>query len=347
MMARRTLSLFFVVFVAATAYLPAQKATTQAATAHAAVMPTDPTELMRMAVQVNGLDAPDMKPWHLVTTYQTFDEQGKPKDRGTFEEWWAGPDRFKLSYKSSGFNQVEYRNEKGTFLAGDRKWAPMPESLIVQNIGSPLQADTKPPYYRTEGRVGNVLLQCLRQGSNSVAEKMPYPVYCFAQDIPAIRLTIPCDGMISSFNNIVRFRGQYLAQQVQVTENKHPLLNIDISSLDALDKINDADLAVPTEASAAGQLWLPYKIMKDRKLAGGLEYPPSARSSHIQGVVEVAVTISKDGKVTDTQPMSGPPELQRAATASIKTWSYRPYLLNGEPVEVKTQIDVTFALGWN
>ncbi len=56
-----------------------------------------------------------MKPWHLIATYQTFDDQGKPKDHGNFEEWWAGPDRYKLSYVSSGFNQVEFGMKQARF----------------------------------------------------------------------------------------------------------------------------------------------------------------------------------------------------------------------------------------
>jgi hypothetical protein len=54
--------------------------------------------------------------------------------------------------------------------------------------------------------------------------------------------------MWTTFNKIMEFKGQYVAQQIEVTESKHPLLNIDVTSLDALDSINDTDLALPAEA---------------------------------------------------------------------------------------------------
>jgi len=90
-MERPYLSLFFVAFAALTVpRLPAQSPTPAGS---APVMPADPTELMRWAARVNGLDSASMKPWHLKATYQISDDEGKNKDQGTFEEWWAGPEK--------------------------------------------------------------------------------------------------------------------------------------------------------------------------------------------------------------------------------------------------------------
>ena len=56
-------------------------------------------------------------------------------------------------------------------------------------------------------------------------------------------------------------------------------------------------------------------------------------------------TISKAGTIENLRVLSGPPMLQQAAMEAVKTWRYRPYLLNGEPVEVETQVNVIFTLG--
>ena len=56
-------------------------------------------------------------------------------------------------------------------------------------------------------------------------------------------------------------------------------------------------------------------------------------------------TISKDGTIQNLHVISGPPMLQAGALDAVRTWRYRPYLLNGEPVEVETQINVVFNLG--
>jgi periplasmic protein TonB len=73
-------------------------------------------------------------------------------------------------------------------------------------------------------------------------------------------------------------------------------------------------------------------------------YPPAARLSRIQGVVRFEATVSKTGTIRKVQVLSGPILLIQAATDAVKQWIYRPTLLNGEPIEVVTQVDVTFSL---
>jgi len=74
------------------------------------------------------------------------------------------------------------------------------------------------------------------------------------------------------------------------------------------------------------------------------EYPPAARDQHIQGVVVMAVIIDKEGNVSNIQLVSGHPKLAPAAIDAVKQWKYKPYLQNGEPIEVETQVTVNFTL---
>jgi protein TonB len=73
-------------------------------------------------------------------------------------------------------------------------------------------------------------------------------------------------------------------------------------------------------------------------------YPPLARQARIQGTVVLQATISKEGNVENLQLVSGHPMLAPAAIEAVKQWRYKPYLLNGEPVEVETQVQVNFTL---
>jgi len=73
-------------------------------------------------------------------------------------------------------------------------------------------------------------------------------------------------------------------------------------------------------------------------------YPPLARQARIQGVVTLRAQISKSGDVVNLQLVSGHPMLAPAAIEAVKQWKYRPYLLNGDPVEVETDITVNFTL---
>jgi protein TonB len=74
------------------------------------------------------------------------------------------------------------------------------------------------------------------------------------------------------------------------------------------------------------------------------EYPSLARQARIQGQVSLRAIISRDGRIENLQVVNGHPLLVQAAIDAVRQWRYRPYMLNGEPVEVETQITVNFTL---
>jgi protein TonB len=75
------------------------------------------------------------------------------------------------------------------------------------------------------------------------------------------------------------------------------------------------------------------------------QYPAMAAAMHVEGTVGLAATISKGGTIENLRVTSGPAILQQAALEAVKTWRYRPYLLDGQPVEVETTVNVIFTLG--
>jgi protein TonB len=73
-------------------------------------------------------------------------------------------------------------------------------------------------------------------------------------------------------------------------------------------------------------------------------YPQSALRLRIEGTVQLLATVSKEGSITHVKVLSGDSQLTRAASDAVKQWKYKPYLLNGEPVEIQTQVTVNFKL---
>ncbi len=71
-------------------------------------------------------------------------------------------------------------------------------------------------------------------------------------------------------------------------------------------------------------------------------YPAAARAQGLQGTVVLAATIGKDGTVKNLQAISGPDVFRSAALSAVRQWTYRPYLLYGQPTEVSTTITVNF-----
>ena len=75
------------------------------------------------------------------------------------------------------------------------------------------------------------------------------------------------------------------------------------------------------------------------------DYPQIARQARIQGPVQLWAIISKGGTIENLVVESGHPMLVAATIKAVRQWRYRPYLLNGEPVEVEAEVTVNFVLG--
>jgi protein TonB len=73
-------------------------------------------------------------------------------------------------------------------------------------------------------------------------------------------------------------------------------------------------------------------------------YPPIAVAARVEGTVVLEATISASGSIQNLRVVSGHPMLQQAALDAVRDWRYRPFLLNGRPVEVETTINVIFTL---
>ncbi|HJT72064.1 MAG TPA: energy transducer TonB [Terriglobales bacterium] len=74
------------------------------------------------------------------------------------------------------------------------------------------------------------------------------------------------------------------------------------------------------------------------------EYPAIAKALHLEGTVVVKAFISRDGVIERTEVERGQELLARAAVAAVRQWRYRPYYLNGQPIEVETEITVNFVM---
>ena len=95
----------------------------------------------------------------------------------------------------------------------------------------------------------------------------------------------------------------------------------------------------------------PQRVRVSQGVSQGLlihkvqpQYPPLARQARIQGVVVLQALIGKDGGIQNLHVVSGHPMLTNSALEAVKEWRYKPYYLNGEPVEVETTINVNFTL---
>ena len=112
-----------------------------------------------------------------------------------------------------------------------------------------------------------------------------------------------------------------------------------ISSSNSLSAVPRFVPAAPTRIRISGGVTKGLLIQRTEPT-----YPTLARAARVQGDVILSAVIDTNGQIQNLQLVSGHPMLVPAAIAAVKQWRYKPYLLNGQPVEVETTITVIFTL---
>jgi protein TonB len=99
-------------------------------------------------------------------------------------------------------------------------------------------------------------------------------------------------------------------------------------------------VAAPKKVNISAGVMIGMLLQKTQPI-----YPPIAKAARVEGTVVLQATISKAGTIENLRVISGPAMLQPSAVSAVKSWRYKPYLLNNEPVEVETTVNVVFTLG--
>lgn len=307
---------------------------------------------MAKAAAVNGLDGPDMKPWHLKASFETFDDDGKSKSTGTYEEWWADKGKHKSTFVVGDVSQTDYATDKGPMRTGSREWFDYAVTRVPRDLTNPIAAGLENYAFEEQDKtLGPVKVRCVtmrHQGESAIPHPVSPEIYCLDAERPTLRVRASGDGTSKVFyNHVVQFQDVYLAKNIDVLRNGKPLVKIHLESVEDLAGMDDAAFTPPADAVLA----VPRKINIAGGVATGMllrkvapDYPETAREMRLEGVVTLQAIIAKDGHIRDLHVVSGPTGLQKSALDAVQQWEYRPYLLNGEPVEVETTVNVVFSL---
>jgi periplasmic protein TonB len=95
----------------------------------------------------------------------------------------------------------------------------------------------------------------------------------------------------------------------------------------------------PPTVHVGGDIKPPVKVK-----GAAPTYPPLARQGHVEGVVIIEVTIGTDGKVKDTKVIRTVKMLEDSAVSAVRTWEYKPTIVNGQAVQVVTTVPINFTL---
>jgi TonB family protein len=325
---------------------------------------------------VNGIAGEDNKPWHLKFHVTLYDQDGKETNHGTYEEYWASPKEYRIIKTDARFSETDYGTESGVVRAGERTEIQGTFDEISDKYLHPLSylgtlgvpATSKVALEKRD--IGPVSLRCITTtypAASADSIDTYGPTTCIDSDIPALRVLGPLTpNRLFVFDGIAMFRGRYVARDLTGNIDGKRDVAAHLDTLESIDALNEALFVPPPDAklitpgvplanaapqpgeaprstfivASPGVAFTPGQLIR----ASPPEYPIGAKAMGISGTVTVQVRISKDGHIYDAHAISGPVELRGAAVESVKRWVYRPYKLNGEPIEVGSTVNVMFRL---
>jgi hypothetical protein len=329
----------------------------------------DPKDLLLAAAHTNGLARPNLAPWHIKISFESKDGHGRPLLQGTFEELWAGPDKYKRIFATSNFNQVEYLTRAGIRRTGSPDSAPSELTEIADQFIHPIPMDedsiNAAKLQMGEPSAGGAKLVCV------VVSQPPKPAtaiqafflkgsasnetYCTDEHSPILRIQAS-NSRNSRYvrNSIIKFQDCYLPQAVEeyvasVADQK-PTLTAKLEKIESFSSIDDAQFTPPADAVPPPKVITLDARETSRRLLHhpypgyDFMYPGEHRSTHLAGFVIIALRIHTDGHVSNLRVVGGTQEMRQVSLDAVRNWTYRPFTLNGEPVEVDTTAFLDYPL---
>jgi TonB family protein len=320
---------------------------------HAFAQTATAADRIRAASAHSGLGQETEKPWHLKLDETIFDDQGKNPQTGTIEVWNDGDDRRTI---------IQFGDSTATRLTVGRQiyrsstGGPIPSvaedllTRIMQPGPSESEISESKPEVRKQS-FGKLKLDCIM-----LAQPIPrlayaplglFPTYCLAPDSDTI--LVGYDFGSQAF--VQRQSGTFLQRRVPI--------NLELQNAKGA-VIASAKVASLSTFRATPDLFTPPADVKATtgmaRVAGGViagaivtkvppVYPESAKMNHVTGTVVLRAIIGTDGHIRSLRPVSAPdPDLALAAIYAVRQWTYKPYMLNGEPTSVDTTITVNFSM---
>ena len=321
----------------------------------------DPRAILAAAAPFYDFSDPALKPWRLKASYQLYDDKGNPTEQGTFEYWWASPKVYRVSWSRPSAKHTDWHTADGkSAYEATGEGIGFFEQKLRSVLFSPLprSGDLDPAKIRLDRqdvKLGDVKVPCIMviplMPQHGLVQAVPlglFPTYCFDPRLPALRVSYSFGTIAMSFDRIVKLQGRYLPREIKFFEGKKQILSADVQTIEGI-AANDPALT-PAATAVFPKI---EKVGISAGIAVGMLvkkevpiYPQDAKDAHVSGTVVLQATIGRDGRIHDLRIVSAPwPSLAASSLWAVMRWEYKPYLLNGEPVDVETTINVIFTLG--
>jgi len=324
----------------------------QAAPAAAPSLSALAHRILNAGLKANALTGDGVTPWHLKLDFQVLDPGQTKPTSGSLEEWSAGRYQWRRTYTSpaTGYNGTEWSVSHIERYQAKSKDAFNHAKLnlrVARPVIDPLYqaANIKPDYEMEVKRfnAGGTMLNCVLvvDPSRYAGDSNPdflFPTMCFDTDS---HLRVASSGStVVQFGDFQIFQNRAVAKDVKILLKGDLIAEMKVSLVEPL-AASDAEIVKPgknavqqpyTREPGDPELEPVYEV--------GATIPLTLERRQYRGEAVVPVVIHKDGsvKVSREAPFSPNQALFDALELAINQWKYKPYLVDGQPVEVETSI---------
>jgi hypothetical protein len=190
-------------------------------------LPKDPREILAAAAPFYDFTSPEVKPWYLKATYQLYDQDGKPTEKGSYERWWASPKVFRESWTRPGATLTDWHTAEGKHLfKATGKRLKYFERQLQPALFSPLRGEV---VLNSEEMRLALEMKSLKGAEfpciffapmKAIQPQLPPfslgPTYCFDEHLPVLRARFDSDILTTEFNNIAKVQGRFLAREILI-----------------------------------------------------------------------------------------------------------------------------------
>jgi len=312
-----------------------------------------PRERLDKATAESTLDDLTSRPWHAKVNVTMFDDKGKHPVEATVEYWKSGDESLRVITEGANTETVlrhdghVYRIHTGDAIS---TVAATAFQAILHPGPLPFDLQGSKPELRKQN-FGKTPLDCIMLTQPlkdlTLVPLGLFPTFCLDHDTGHLRATYDFGSRGITINGEGKFMDRIVATTLSVADG---------ATLVGTAKVVALSTFVPTPETFQPAPELVAESTGTARIAGGVasglkigganpSYPVVARQNHVEGTVVLHAIIGRDGHMHTLRVVSTPDvDLAVAALAAVRTWIYRPYLLNGEPVEVDTTVIVNFNL---
>ena len=325
----------------------------------------EPASLRQRLEQTSSetnLDQEGLLPWHLKLDVKLLQTSTQKAGQGTIEMWWQNPKSYRIQYVLPDYNAVYLRQPTGEYRTADQDSPSLIADSLLNQAIHPLSLTPAAPNEAPElrsNKFGKIALDCimlskqLKPNGDSRVRLPPvlplglFPTYCLNPGTSTLRVTFSLGSQAVIRNSVGVFQKKSVSTETALYEGASQVAVSHATSLRS-----EAFPANFFEPSAD-----LTNVDKIPKLSGGVLagtilkktppiYPESAKQNHLSGLVVLHAIIGRDGHIHQLEVMSAPDgDLALASLDAVRTWVYKPYLLNGRATEVDSTITVNFAFG--